>query len=68
MTLTMKEVKAGFQRKMSKEYVENGLEFNSPDRLNQAWKDYLGGLELAKSINSRQSLRLRALKWSVKQS
>ena len=68
MTLTMNEVKIGFQRKMSKEYIENGLEFNTPNRLNQAWKDYLDGLELAKSINSRQSLRLRALKWNVKQS
>lgn len=68
MTLTMNEVKVGFQRKMSKEYIENGLEFTAQDRLNRAWKDYLDGLELAKSINSRQSLRLRALKWNVKQS
>lgn len=67
MGLTIQQVKNGFREIMVKEYVENGLEFDNPGRLDQAWKDHLKSLEAHKMITGKQSLKLHSMKWTVRQ-
>jgi hypothetical protein len=67
MGLTIRQVKDGFRQIMVKEYVENGLEFDNPSRLDQAWKDHLKSLETLKMITGKQSLKLHFVKWTVRQ-